>query len=240
MTLLPRPGADGTRSVLVVCTGNICRSPAAELLLRASLPENSGIAVASAGLGARVGEPVAPPMARLLHGRDVGTDGFTARQLDPLHVTGADLVLTMTAEQRAAVVTQVPLAVRRTFTLLEFAELAALIDVGPATQGPAARLDELVRAAPRARARRAAARVDDVEDPYRQADEVFARAFAAVERAVEELLLALGEPPEPRSPGGTSGLPPLSEIGPGTATESSDRWSTRHGAIVVRHGGGSS
>ena len=61
--------------VLFVCTGNVCRSPAAERLLRRDLDEMaggfgglSGVHISSAGTGALVGEPISPPMASLVAG----------------------------------------------------------------------------------------------------------------------------------------------------------------------------
>ena len=196
----------GTRSVLVVCTGNICRSPAAELLLRARLAElgQHGVRVASAGTGARVGEPVAEPVAELLRAQDVDPDGFAARQLVPALVVGADLVLTMTGAQRSAVVAANPAALRRTFTLREFAGLAALVGptvVDPA-QPPADRLAALVAAAPRGRGRRDAGPVhDDVPDPHRGPAEGYATATGLVATAVDELVAVLaGAPAGNRSP----------------------------------------
>ncbi len=183
--------------MLVVCTGNICRSPAAELLLRAGLGD-ADVHVASAGLAARTGEPVAPPMARLLAARGVDTRGFRARQLQPAEDRSAGLVLTMTAEQRSAVVTRAPASVRRVFTLREFAELAHLVADLPGRSSPAGRLAALVAAAPRARALRDGVREDDVEDPYGLPDEVFARSLDLVDTAVRTLVAAL-EPGAVRS-----------------------------------------
>jgi protein-tyrosine phosphatase len=173
-------------SVLVVCTGNVCRSPAAELLLRAGLGDDAGVAVSSAGLAALTGEPVAAPMASLLAARGIATDGFTARQLQAAGIRSAELVLTMTAAQRSAVVSRLPAAVRRTFTLRELAELARLAEHVPGA--PAERLAALVAQAPRLRALRTGARQDDVEDPYGRPDEVFRRVLALIEVSVAELI----------------------------------------------------
>jgi protein-tyrosine phosphatase len=177
---------------LVVCTGNICRSPAAELLLRGGLGPDSGIEVASAGLDALAGEPMAEGMSRRLQARGVDPSGFTARQLQPAAVRDAGLILTMTAAQRRAVVTEVPAAVRRTFTLVEFVEVAELTGVDRVAGGPGERVAEVLQAAPRARALRArASGQDDIEDPYRRSDEVFARVFSTIDAAVERLLRVL-------------------------------------------------
>ena len=116
-------------AVLTVCTGNICRSPAAERLLAARLGAGSGVAVSSAGVGAVVGAPIPPPMAALLSGAGVSPDGFAARQLTAAMLRDSDLVLVLTRGHRARVVDVYPGAVRRTFTLRELARLAAA--VGP-------------------------------------------------------------------------------------------------------------
>ncbi|WP_204331651.1 arsenate reductase/protein-tyrosine-phosphatase family protein [Geodermatophilus sabuli] len=181
--------------LLVVCTGNICRSPAAELLLRAGLGEDAGIAVASAGLAARAGEPVAAPMARLLAERGVQPAGFVARQLQPPVLRSAGVVLTMTTAQRSAVVTRAPSAVRRAFTLHEFAELASLAGELPGQVRPVDRLVALIAAAPRLRALRTGPRDDDVEDPYRRSDEVFGRVLARIDADVAALLAFLTAAP---------------------------------------------
>lgn len=177
--------------LLVVCTGNICRSPAAELLLRAGLGDNAGIAVASAGLAARVGEPVAAPMARLLAGCGVESAGFVARQLQLPVLHSARVVLTMTAAQRSAVVTRAPSLVRRSFTLHEFADFARLAGDLPGQVEPAGRLAALVAAAPRLRALRTGPHDDDVEDPYGRPDEVFDRVLRRITADVAALLAVL-------------------------------------------------
>jgi protein-tyrosine phosphatase len=154
-------GAD----VVVVCTANQCRSPAAAAVLAAGLSAH-GIRVAGAGLAARVGTPVDERTRQAVP--ETPAD-LVAVQLTPSMVAGAALVLTMTRQHRTAVVGLVPSAVRRTFTLTEFADLVDLVSVHDELPAdPAARLARLVAAAPRQRGARGAApgRPDDVEDPY--------------------------------------------------------------------------
>src|SRR5690606_1387946 len=121
-----RSGDDFT--LLIVCTGNICRSPAIGRLFRSAFVAGSGVTVHSAGTGALVGEPIQPPMVKLLEQYGVSAEGFAARAVSEPLVAGADLVLTATRQHRADVVEQVPAAVRRTFTVREFARLASAVD----------------------------------------------------------------------------------------------------------------
>ncbi|PRY49350.1 protein-tyrosine phosphatase [Geodermatophilus tzadiensis] len=179
--------------VLVVCTGNICRSPAAEAWLAAGLA-GSDVRVSSAGLHACTGEPIAEQMARLL---DVAPPRTPARQLGAALVARAGLVLTMTRDQRRGVVTLVPAAVRRTFTLREFADLAGAAraeGVVPAGATPGRALAAVVTAAPRLRPLRPAGAPDDVEDPHGRDDEVFARVAAEIRESVDRVLATVRAP----------------------------------------------
>ncbi|MCW2740136.1 MAG: hypothetical protein JWR45_558 [Blastococcus sp.] len=180
-------------SVLIVCTGNICRSPAAELLLAARWG-GAQVTVASAGTGALVGQPVHPPMAELLAAAGVDAGGFGARDLRPQDLRQADLVLTMTRAHRTAVARLLPAAVRRTFLLVEAADIAASVaaagwpeDVGRAAAARLAALPAL--AAPH---RRPAGTDLEVPDPYRRPAEEYSRAFAMIESAVDRLARAVG------------------------------------------------
>jgi protein-tyrosine phosphatase len=176
-------------SVLAVCTGNICRSPAVERLLRLMFGPSAGIAVASAGTGALVGQPIHEPMAALLREAGADTEGFAARRLTEAMVRDADLVLALTRAHRAAVVKLWPGAVRRTFTLRELARLGAQVDrndletrAGPGT-APADRIAALM---PLAAARRSQvpADLDDVIDPYRQKTRLYQASFDEILPAV--------------------------------------------------------
>lgn len=83
------------RSILVLCTGNICRSPVAEALLRAHLGVG-GPQVASAGTAAVVGEPAEALAAEvaLEHGLDLSA--HRGQQATTPLLQAADLVLVMT------------------------------------------------------------------------------------------------------------------------------------------------
>jgi len=79
--------------ILVVCVGNICRSPMAEALLRAQAPAD--VHISSAGIGALVGEAADPAAQALMAGRGIDITGHRARQLTPDMAGDADLILVM-------------------------------------------------------------------------------------------------------------------------------------------------
>ena len=82
------------RSILVVCVGNICRSPTAQALLQNKLA-NTKIRVTSAGIGALVGKPVDATAAEVMHAAGYAVPDHTARQLTPDMLREADLILVM-------------------------------------------------------------------------------------------------------------------------------------------------
>lgn len=103
-------------SLLVVCVGNICRSPMAEGLFRRALPD---LRLASAGLGALVGEPADPIAIELMRDRGLDIGGHRARQLQPAMLSDAGLVLVMELGQQRYLAQQHPLARGKIFRLCE-------------------------------------------------------------------------------------------------------------------------
>lgn len=88
------------QNILVVCIGNICRSPVGEALLRQQLP---GKIITSAGLGALVGRGVDPNARQLAEAEGLDVSAHQARQLTAEMLQGVDLVLVMSEGQRRAV-----------------------------------------------------------------------------------------------------------------------------------------
>lgn len=199
-------------SVLFVCQGNTCRSAVAQRLAAlfahealGSEPETAGVRLASAGLGARNGDPVHPMSAEALQELGGSPEGFRSRRFDPSLADGADLVLTMTERQRRSVLEVAPLRLRRTFTLTEAAALLPLADVADlASMAPGERPAELGRRLHAARARRPTPRWSDIADPIGRrpsAHRDAAHQIAAALRPLAEVLFAASaRRPDTRTP----------------------------------------
>jgi protein-tyrosine phosphatase len=83
--------------VLMVCTGNICRSPMAEYFLRAMLPASLAgeVRVHSAGVHALDGHGVTPEVRLAMDPFGIDASAHVARSIDPAMVRRAHLVLAM-------------------------------------------------------------------------------------------------------------------------------------------------
>lgn len=85
------------QSILVVCLGNICRSPVGERLLREGLPQ---MQVASAGLGAVVGKGADARTAQAAAAIGLSLEGHVARQFSAAIGRDSDLILVMEPKHR--------------------------------------------------------------------------------------------------------------------------------------------
>ena len=117
-------------SILFVCTGNICRSPLAELLLWKSI-NTPAITTSSAGIKALVGYQMPAIQQEIATKLGVqAPENHRARQLTLQDIECTDLILTMERQHRSKVVRVMPNALRRTFTMREFARIAELTPDG--------------------------------------------------------------------------------------------------------------
>jgi protein-tyrosine phosphatase len=196
--------------VLVVCTGNVCRSPIVERLLARALVEFSNehglgwdmpsqLTVESAGTRALAGHPMTEESAVLVSRSDGDPHGHVARQLDAQFIERAGLVLAVTRDHRRRAVAMVPSASHRIFTLAEFARLlddvAARGEVHLRHAGTArAALAEVVGAAASRRGyveQPVDAGTDDVEDPFGRSAATYERVDLHLTTLVASIMQSL-------------------------------------------------
>ena len=82
------------KKILIVCIGNICRSPTAEILFREALA-NSDIDASSPGRAALADNPIEPTAQMVLEEHGHVPKAHKASQLTPQSISGSDLILVM-------------------------------------------------------------------------------------------------------------------------------------------------
>lgn len=104
--------------ILFVCTGNTCRSPMAEAILKNHKIED--VEVRSAGVYAVNGSESSAHTKSVLQENNIIHD-HQSRVLSESDITWATYVLTMTASHKEVIIDHFPRAINKTFTLKEFA-----------------------------------------------------------------------------------------------------------------------
>ena len=104
------------RRVLVVCVGNICRSPMAEGLFRRAIP---GLQISSAGVSAMVGYGADPIAVQIMSGAGIDISAHRARMLTDMIAREADLILVMDEMQKKKILMQYPYVRGKIFRLGE-------------------------------------------------------------------------------------------------------------------------
>jgi protein arginine phosphatase len=103
--------------ILFVCTGNTCRSPMAEAILKSK--KIDGLEVKSAGIYAATGSEASAHAKRVLEDHQIDHH-HSSNMLNVDSVRWADLILTMTISHKNAILQQYPEAGVKVFTLKEF------------------------------------------------------------------------------------------------------------------------
>lgn len=101
-------------NILVVCVGNICRSPMAEALLKQRYPRKN---IDSAGVGALVGHPADPAALEIMTAQQLDITKHIAKQLDENLAKKADIIFTMSDGQTKWIEERWPFCRGKTFKL---------------------------------------------------------------------------------------------------------------------------
>jgi len=93
------------KNIMVVCIGNICRSPMAEVLLQHYKPE---LNVFSSGIGALVGKPADASSVKLMTEKGLNLENHCAQQINSILVANSDLILVMEKNHVVAIQDKFP------------------------------------------------------------------------------------------------------------------------------------
>ena len=102
------------QNILVVCVGNICRSPMAEALLKQRYPHKN---IDSAGVGALVGHSADPAALEIMAKQEIDITNHVAKQIDEGLAKKADLIFTMSDSQTKWIEERWPFCRGKTFKL---------------------------------------------------------------------------------------------------------------------------
>lgn len=165
--------------ILMVCTGNICRSPMAEVMLRDALTSCGvdDVEVASAGTWAGFGHAATTEAQQVMEGRGIDLSHHRSQPLTADLLDDADLILAMTSVHAREIAEVAPGAVDRTLLMKELVELE--VEESAADAARAARLSSVL-AGGRPEPRRAL----DLDDPM-------GLPVGAYERTAEHLELGV-------------------------------------------------
>lgn len=106
--------------VILVCTGNICRSPMAEYLMRHRLGENTTWTVASAGVFAMDGAPASIEAVQALADLGIDGGGHRSQMLTGDLIQSATLLAVMTENHKRQILSHFPEAAGKVFRITEF------------------------------------------------------------------------------------------------------------------------
>ena len=126
------------KTILFICTGNVCRSPMAEALFRHAVRGRGEFRIFSAGIGAMDGQPPTPHSVRAMRELGVDISWQRSRMLTADLVRSADLILGMTHSHVDTVALLYPHMAEKTFLLREFDETLEPYekDIGDPIGGP--------------------------------------------------------------------------------------------------------
>jgi protein-tyrosine phosphatase len=212
-----------TFSVLFVCTGNVCRSPMAELLARAALDGALGadsrqFRVSSAGTWGHDGSPMEAEAVEALGSLGIDGRSFRARELTRGMLADADLILAVAREHTLAAVAAEPGAGERVFLLSEFARIVSSLPPAPrpggeVTPDAVATARALVAAAGAARGPDPVLAPGDADlaDPYGAPLHVFLQSARRIQELLQPMISRVTghvQPAATRSPCAGVGMAP--------------------------------
>lgn len=173
--------------ILFVCTGNICRSPMAELLAKRYF-DGSDITVSSAGTHGLPQHRIDVSAALIMENIGIDTQSFRSRRLNQHIAKKADLILCFEKQQRNDVVLTEPAMVQRCFLLTEFAQMCDYCSAQHTIPGHtlSEKLESVIHKS--ALVRPLLPEMGDIADPYGKDIEYFRVAADQTNREIRRII----------------------------------------------------
>lgn len=163
--------------ILFVCTGNTCRSPMAEKLLRKMAKEQGvDIEVKSAGVFASSGSTASVNATRVLEGRGI-TEEHRSQSVSSVLMDWADLIITMTEAHKQSLFQEYPDCAEKIYTLKEYTDTS---------EGTTKRLEELDELYDRLEEKQEAF-MREHRDEIRQLEDRYQELYSQLELVREQL-----------------------------------------------------
>ncbi len=166
--------------ILTMCTGNICRSPMAEGMLRMGANVVAYKAVIASAGTIEGGRPPDPHAIAAMEDRGIDISRHRSHQLTATDVAAADLILCMAREHVIAAASLVPEAFAKTFTMISFVERATAVGPLGDDLSMSQWLDEVGQG--RTHAELLQTGTDDIADPLGQGRRAFDRTADQLEQ----------------------------------------------------------
>jgi protein-tyrosine-phosphatase len=112
------------KNILIVCTGNACRSPMAEGFLKHYLDLGTGCSIVSAGISAVDGTEPTPAAVQVMREAGIDISGFRSSAFSDLLAESADLILVMARKHKDFIVDHMPGISSKVFLYKEYADIA--------------------------------------------------------------------------------------------------------------------
>ncbi|MBN4050666.1 MAG: protein tyrosine phosphatase [Alkaliphilus sp.] len=174
------------KTILLVCTGNTCRSSMAEGILKNLCRSVNDLKIISAGISAVNGSSAASKSIEVMKEKEICLLNHTATVLTEKMVLASDLILTMTLAHKHAVISMMPAAKVKTYTLKEYTRKSIANGDDSCLDCCETKLPQIAKQEPPLIAK------NDILDPFGQSIDIYRKTANEIEECLKILCEELG------------------------------------------------